>query len=235
LCLPRARSLSLYPCAPDGKLANCVELFGKQPRHRATEKLPKTAFPQNLVKPPEPPNSSQIPRKATWQLGLVSRQHGELGEVAFLHKAMALGFMVAKPYGTIYPFDFILQGGQNLWRMEIKSVAHTREGLYALSIRRSQGRRLLAYSKSEVDFVAVYIIPEETWYILPVREVVELQTLLFRPKGYPHPDIYAHYREAWNLLREPDGLTSAEVLRGPRFWEGPGFSRAVTLPMDAGL
>ena len=31
--------------------------------------------------------------------------------------------------------------------------------------------------------------------------------LLFRPKGYHCPDIYAHYREAWHLLREPDGLT----------------------------
>jgi hypothetical protein len=27
-----------------------------------------------------------------------------------------------------------------------------------------------------------------------------------RPKGYRRRDIYAHYREAWHLLREPDGL-----------------------------
>ena len=36
-----------------------------------------------------------------------------LGEVAFLHKATELGFMVAQPYGTSYRFDFIVQGGQN--------------------------------------------------------------------------------------------------------------------------
>jgi len=146
-------------------------------------------------------------RKAARQRGLVIRQHGDLGEVAFLHKAMSLGFMVAKPYGTIYPYDFIVEGGQNLWRMQIKSVAYMKDGLYYLSVHRSMGGGLLAYSKSEVDFVAVYIIPEETWYILPVREVVERQALLFRPKGYARPDIYAHYREAWHLLREPDGLT----------------------------
>ena len=45
-----------------------------------------------------------------------------------------------------------------------------------------------------------------TWYILPVREVENRQMLMFRPKGYRRPDIYAHYREAWHLLREPDGL-----------------------------
>jgi len=30
--------------------------------------------------------------------------------------------------------------------------------------------------------------------------------ILFRPRGYPHRDPYAHYREAWNLLREQNGL-----------------------------
>jgi hypothetical protein len=125
--------------------------------------------------------------------------------VAFLHKATELGFMVAQPYGTGYPFDFIVQGGQNLWRMQVKAVAHMRDGLYAICIRRSQSRRWLTYSKSEVDFVAVYIIPEDTWFILPVREVADRSMLMFRPKGYYRPDIYAHYREAWHLLGKPTG------------------------------
>jgi hypothetical protein len=150
-----------------------------------------------------PASEETSARKAARQRGLVARRHGDLGEVAFLHKAMALGFMVAKPYGTIHPFDFILQGGQNLWRMQVKAVSHKRGGLYVLLTRRSQGKKLRAYSRYEVDFVAVYIIPEDTWYILPVREVVGRVCLLFRPKGYHRPDIYAHYREAWHLLRKP--------------------------------
>jgi hypothetical protein len=51
------------------------------------------------------------------------------------------------------------------------------------------------------------ILPEKTWCIVPVREVVERTALLIRPKGYPRLDPYAHYREAWHLLRQPDGLT----------------------------
>ena len=74
-------------------------------------------------------------------------------------------------------------------------------------IRRNKGQRRQPYSESETDFFAVYIIPEDTWYILPVREVVGRVRLLFRPKGYHRRDIYAHYREAWHLLREPNGLT----------------------------
>jgi hypothetical protein len=155
-----------------------------------------------------PASEESCARRAAQKRGLLIRQHGDLGEVAFLHKATRLGFMVAKPYGSIYPFDFIVQGGQKLWRIQIKSVAYVRKGLYYLNVRRSKGRRLLAYSKSEIDFVAIYIIPEDIWYILPVSEVVERQCLVFRPTGHPRPDMYGHYREAWHLLREQDGLGS---------------------------
>jgi hypothetical protein len=145
--------------------------------------------------------------KADRERGAQARKQGDLGEVAFLHKATALGFMVAQPYGSGYPFDFIVQGGQTLWRLQVKAVTHMKFGLYAATICRCQGRRNRAYRQGEVDFVAIYIIPEDTWYILPVREVENRLMLLFRPKGYRRPDIYAHYREAWHLLREPDGLT----------------------------
>jgi hypothetical protein len=120
--------------------------------------------------------------------------------------ALAGGFMVAQPYGTMHPFDFVVQGGQNLWRVQVKASIHLRKGLYAVNIYRSQGRRLRPYTASEVDFVAVYIVPDDAWFIVPVREVVDRRMLLFRPKISWRRDLYAHHREAWHLLSEPDGL-----------------------------
>jgi PD-(D/E)XK endonuclease len=99
--------------------------------------------------------------------------------------------------------DFIVQGGQKLWRVQTKAVVYMRDGLYSICMQRNVGRKLRPYGKDEVDFIAVYIIPEKTWYILPVREVANRRMLRFRPKGYHRPDIYAHHREAWHLLREP--------------------------------
>jgi hypothetical protein len=56
--------------------------------------------------------------------------------------------------------------------------------------------------------LAVYIMPEQTWYVMPMREVVGRQSLKFRgPSAIHRRDPYAYYREAWHLLREPDGLT----------------------------
>ena len=127
-------------------------------------------------------------QKAARQRGHVSRRHGELGEVAFLHKATELGFMVAQPYGTSYRFDFIVQGGQNLWRMQIKSRLPDKRTLVFrdhLSEQRPEG--IADYSESEIDFVAVYIIPEDTWYILPVREVVGRSVFAVSSQGISPP------------------------------------------------
>jgi len=154
-----------------------------------------------------PASGESSARKAAQARGLGISRRGDLGEVAFVHKAMSLGFVVAKPYGQMHRFDFIVEGGQNLWRVQVKTSTCMRDGMYQLCIQRITHRRVVAYKKSELDFVVAYIMPEDTWYVLPVREVVGRRSILLRPKGFPRPDPYAHYREAWHLLGKPDGPT----------------------------
>jgi hypothetical protein len=135
-----------------------------------------------------------------------SAKHGELGEVAFLHKATRLGFEVSLPYGHLHRYDFLVDNGTNIWRVQVKTGSLMVYGLYRVAVRHGTNDGWQPYTASEIDFVAAYILPEDTCYILPVREVVGRELLNFRPKGYPRRDIWDHYREAWHLLREPDGL-----------------------------
>jgi hypothetical protein len=153
------------------------------------------------------PRKRSSAHKVAQAIGLEARHRGDLGEVAFVHKATSLGLVVAKPYGQLHRYDFIVDGGGGLLRVQVKACARMKYKLYQAFICRREDGVAVAYTKSEVDFVAVYIIPEDTWYILPVREVVGRRTVLFRPKGCLRPDPYACYREAWHLLRQPDGLT----------------------------
>jgi len=152
-----------------------------------------------------PASEEKSARKTVARRGSAVGLLGELGEVAFMHKATSLGFGLALPYGHLHRYDFIVESGRNLWRVQVKTTAYMVDGSYQVCIRRNTPTSSLAYTESEVDFVAVYIIPEETWYILPVREVVERQALRIRPKGR-RAGRYAYYREAWHLLRQPDGL-----------------------------
>ena len=145
-------------------------------------------------------------QQSSQQKGSAKSKEGEQGELAFLCKASRLGFALSLPYGHMQRYDFVVDSGRNVWRVQVKTTEHMLNGLYLVGIHHRANRSAHAYTESEIDFVAVYILPEQTWYILPVREVTEHRSLLFRPKGYARRDPYAHYREAWHLLRQPDGL-----------------------------
>ena len=60
------------------------------------------------------------------------------------------------------------------------------------------------YRDQDVDFVAVYLIPRDTWYIIPYKEIVrkngkKLCTLHFTWGSKRQK--WGKYREAWWLLR----------------------------------
>src|SRR5580658_10201947 len=48
------------------------------------------------------------------------KRTGELSEAAFMLKARTLGFNPAKPWGDSERYDFILDTGPRLWRVQLK-------------------------------------------------------------------------------------------------------------------
>ena len=145
-------------------------------------------------------------RKAAVARGISVLQLGDLGEAAFVHKAMSLGFVVAKPYGNIHRYDFIVEGGGKFWSVRVKTCASMLRGLYSVCTQCSNHSRTLASKESELDFVAAYIMPEKTWFVLPESEVVGHSSILLRPlhpEGPRRRDPFAQFREAWHLLGKP--------------------------------
>jgi len=112
----------------------------------------------------ESPARNAGPRRAS-----ANAIQGELGEVAFMHKATGLGFALALPYGHLHRYDFIVDGGRNLWRVQVKTSTCLVRGFHRLCVYNYNSRT--GYNESEIDFVAVLILPEGIWYILPVRSI----------------------------------------------------------------
>jgi hypothetical protein len=50
------------------------------------------------------------------------KRRGEAAESVFLAKAVSMGFGVAKPWGDSERYDFILDSGRPLWRVQVKSA-----------------------------------------------------------------------------------------------------------------
>jgi PD-(D/E)XK endonuclease len=129
---------------------------------------------------------------------LWSKRRGEVSELAFFHKAASLGFGVAKPWGASERYDFILDSGQRLWRVQLKSGCHHRNRCYDLHGRCGNQERA-QYTSEEIDIFVAYLVPINVWYIIPV-EKIKKKSLLFYPYGGARCGHYEQYREAWSLM-----------------------------------
>jgi hypothetical protein len=153
---------------------------------------------------------------------LSTKRRGEISELAFALAAARRGFTVSKPFGDCQRYDIILdpQGinphteptnnfyyaRPRIVRVQVKSSTQLVDGLYHINSGRRLNGRVVPYMLSEIDFIAAYIIPEDSWFILPLPHVLGQLSLLFRPKESTIPGLYDSYREAWHYLTDPDGF-----------------------------
>ena len=148
---------------------------------------------------------------------LNGKRRGELAELAFMLRAMMLEFAVCKPYGDSERYDCITDSREpdrmpKLSRVQVKCSSTVVWSQYHLNAYRRVRGGAVPYKLTEIDFFAVYIIPEDTWYIIPLADILGINSLMFRSKHDPRPGLYDKYREAWHLLRERDGIK----IRGKR-------------------
>jgi hypothetical protein len=87
----------------------------------------------------------------------------------------------------------------SLHRIQVKCTTQMIDGLYRLNAHRRTNGAAVLYLPSEIDFLAACIIPEDTWYIIPVH-AIRSASLFFRRRDDPKPGLYDEFREAWHLL-----------------------------------
>lgn len=128
---------------------------------------------------------------------LTTKRRGELAELAFLHKATALGFRLSKPYGDSDRYDFITDAGNLLYRVQVKCTTQLLGGYYHLNAHRRINGKAVPYTLDEIDFFGALIVPEDTWFIIPLSHVLGMTSFLLRSKHTRTPrDPFRRYREA---------------------------------------
>lgn len=122
-------------------------------------------------------------------------RNGELAEAAFIHKAVSLGFLVSKPFGPDTRYDFIVDSGSRLSRIQVKSVRADGGSGFQVACHYSKMR---PFTASDIDLLAAYIIAHDAWYIIPVSAFAPAVSIGIRPGSRGR---FESYREAWHLLR----------------------------------
>lgn len=86
-----------------------------------------------------------------------------------------------------------------LSRVQVKSVATLYRGQYQV-LAAHGNRKKRPYLKGEIEFLAVYIFPTNTWYIMPLEALGGKMRLRFPKKPNPRHK-FSPYLEAWHLLK----------------------------------
>lgn len=135
-------------------------------------------------------------KKPRWARIKNRKDLGVWGELCFAARAMEEGLRSARPFGDPPAFDFLVHNqGKHIVRVQVKTTTHGNRGWYNLTLKTYRK----PYKKDSFDFVAAFVAPENTWYILPEKLIRGLVGLGLNPKS--SGSRYDRYKEAWYLLR----------------------------------
>jgi len=144
------------------------------------------------------------------------KERGEWAELRFMAKAAELGFKLTKPWGDSAPYDIAIERGGHFARVQVKSTMcrdrprkpHHQKGVFMANMRHVGTRR---YLQSDFDYLAVYVIPKDVWYIIPSEVATKRIAIRVAPSNPRNQ--YEPFREAWHLLRGNEH-TGTESVRG---------------------
>ena len=132
---------------------------------------------------------------------LPAKTIGTAGEQFFAYRALEEGLHVAQPLGDNLPYDLLVDSGQEILRIQIKTTTteeQGRPGKFAFAL--NHGASASAYDVGTVDFFGLVVLPLPTIYIVPQSSMTG------RVKAYVYPgnpDSIGRleiYRENWDLL-----------------------------------
>ncbi|HTS35501.1 MAG TPA: group I intron-associated PD-(D/E)XK endonuclease [Candidatus Solibacter sp.] len=128
-----------------------------------------------------------------------TKDRGDLAEMQFMVAASVRGLVVARPYGDNERYDFIVDAGSRLWRVQVKSSAATHHRGFAVRSSWRTSKRQISYKPSQVDFLAVTIVGTDIWYVIPVRALAGRLTIHLYPFGARKDGrrSFEKYRGAW--------------------------------------
>lgn len=128
------------------------------------------------------------------------KQIGEWVELQFMARAAAQGFTVSKPWGDSARYDFAVEKDGRFTRVQVKGTAsHDGDSYVCNTLWSAPEGKSRKYTAQEVDCFAILLIPEECWYIIPVRELPRARSCFYLNPRNPE-NRYFRYLEAWHLL-----------------------------------
>lgn len=115
---------------------------------------------------------------------------GDIAEVEFVAEALRRGFIVSKPQSSNEVYDFILDSGKRLYRVQVKSSAYLyvdadKEVGVQFQVRKygSDKKGGNNYTAADIDILACYVSAKHFWHFLPIEKLGRASTMRFNFNG----------------------------------------------------
>ena len=122
---------------------------------------------------------------------------GEWVEVCFLEKTTERGFVVSRPWGDNARYDFVVDSGSRLWRVQVRSSAQLDAGVFRIAT--GSGAHKRPYTAREIDLLAALVVPRRVWYLIPIQEIVPRASIQLCPHR-PSRRRWEKFRDKWSVF-----------------------------------
>lgn len=108
------------------------------------------------------------------------------------------GFIVSMPCDPCCSYDLIVDSNSHLFRIQVKCCTTRKRNRYRVDISCGFSNKKKPYKANAFDFFIVAIPETQSWYVIPLNDVIGSRTI----SVYPHNKRgkYEKYRENWSLL-----------------------------------
>lgn len=123
----------------------------------------------------------------------MAKDLGTISELAFMLEATKRGLKVSTPHSELH-YDFVVDGNLGLFRVQVKSCHAPLSDQYQVAISFGSGIKK-PYSINEIDLMAIHIMAEQSWYLIPVYELKDRKTIRIHPNKDEHE--FSPFKNAW--------------------------------------
>ena len=124
------------------------------------------------------------------------KNQGDNAELRFMLLNHELGYVISKPFGDNAKYDLIVDTGSDLERIQVKSTRRKEisSGMDCYNCLVCSGvDSKQQYTEKDIDYIAIYVIPENAWYKIPIKEI-KGKTVKLYPHRTSQRNTYEKYR-----------------------------------------
>jgi len=136
-------------------------------------------------------NNNEMPSSNSQRIGAIS-------ESRFITECLERDFEPHVPT-TPMPWDFIVTCPAGILKVQIKSTTH-KSSTNSYTVSTNKGLAQKASMCDTIDVVGCYVIPEDTWWMIPRKQIKALSIKLsVLPQSKSR---YKKYQENWSIFYE---------------------------------